>query len=194
MTVGLKSWDVLTVMLGQDLRLRQAFESYSLRHREHEEVAREFLTLLDEGGVDPFTRERLAGHFTGSAWLVSADGQRALLTHHRKLQRWLQLGGHADGDHDLTAVALREAEEESGLPGLILASADIFDLDRHWIPERKDVPGHWHYDVRYVVVAGSNEQFVVSEESLELAWRPVAEIASDEDESMRRMASRWLQR
>lgn len=194
MTAGSKSWDVLTVMLGQDLRLRQAFESYSQRHREHEEVAREFLTLLDEGGVDPFTRERLAGHFTGSAWLVSVDGQRALLTHHRKLQRWLQLGGHADGDHDLTAVALREAEEESGLSGLALASTEIFDLDRHWIPERKDVPGHWHYDVRYVVVAGSNEQFVVSEESLELAWRPVAEIASDEDESMRRMARRWLQR
>ena len=194
MTAGLKRWDVLTVMLGQDQQLRRAFEDYSRRHPEQEEVAREFLALLDEGGVDPFTRERLAGHFTGSAWLVSADGQRALLTHHRKLQRWLQLGGHADGDHDLTAVALREAEEESGLPGLALASAEIFDLDRHWIPERKDVPGHWHYDVRYVVVAGSNEAFVVSEESLELAWRPVAEIASEEDESMRRMANRWLQR
>ena len=181
-------------MLGQDQQLRQAFEGYSRRHPEHEEVAREFLALLEGDGVDPFTRERLAGHFTGSAWLVSADGQRALLTHHRKLQRWLQLGGHADGDHDLTAVALREAEEESGLPGLALASAEIFDLDRHWIPERKDVPGHWHYDVRYVVVAGSNEAFVVSEESLELAWRPVAEIASEEDESMRRMARRWLQR
>lgn len=157
-------------------------------------MAQEFLTLLDEDAMDPFTRERVAGHFTGSAWLVSADGRRVLLTHHRKLQRWLQLGGHADGDHDLSAVALREAEEESGLPGLTLASAGIFDLDRHWIPERRDVPGHWHYDVRYVVVAGNNEAFVVSEESLELAWRPVAEIASDEDESLRRMANRWLQR
>ena len=181
-------------MLGQDQQLRQAFEDYSQRQREHEEVAQEFLALLGEGGMDPFTRERLAGHFTGSAWLVSADGLRVLLTHHRKLQRWLQLGGHADGDHDLAAVALREAEEESGLLGLTLASADIFDLDRHWIPERKDVPGHWHYDVRYVVVAGSNEEFVVSEESLELAWRSIAEIANDQDESLRRMANRWLQR
>lgn len=194
MAVGLIGLDVLTVMHGEDLQLRQAFEDYSRRHREQGEVAQAFLALLGEEGVDPFTRERLAGHFTGSAWLVSADGQRVLLTHHRKLQRWLQLGGHADGDHDLSAVALREAEEESGLPGLSLASGDIFDLDRHWIPERKDVPGHWHYDVRYVVVAGSNEKFVVSEESLELAWRPVAEIANDQDESMRRMANRWLQR
>ena len=194
MAAGLIELDVLTVMHGEDLLLRQAFVDYSLRHREHEQVTQAFLALLDEGGVDPFTRERLTGHFTGSAWLVSADGKRALLTHHRKLQRWLQLGGHADGDHDLAAVALREAEEESGLPGLTLASADIFDLDRHWIPERGDVPGHWHYDVRYVVVAGDNEAFVVSEESLELAWRSVDEIAKDQDESMRRMANRWLQR
>jgi len=194
MAAGLIQLDVLTVMHGEDLLLRQAFVDYSQRHREHEQVTQAFLALLDEGGVDPFTRERLAGHFTGSAWLVSADGKRALLTHHRKLQRWLQLGGHADGDHDLAAVALREAEEESGLPGLTLASADIFDLDRHWIPERKDIPGHWHYDVRYAVVAGGNEAFVVSEESLELAWRPVDEIANDQDESMRRMANRWLQR
>ncbi|WP_313400243.1 NUDIX hydrolase [Stenotrophomonas sp.] len=181
-------------MLAADRQLRQALTDYSRVHREHDAVAREFLTLLEEGGVDPFTRERLAGHFTGSAWLVSADGERALLTHHRKLQRWLQLGGHADGDHDLAAVALREAEEESGLPGLALASTAIFDLDKHWIPERKDVPGHWHYDVRYVVVAAADERFVVSEESLELAWRPVAEIAGDSDESLRRMAMRWMQR
>ena len=194
MAAGLKRWDVLTVMLAEDRQLHQAVTDYSQRHREHDELAREFLTLLEEGGVDPFTRERLAGHFTGSAWLVSADGDRALLTHHRKLQRWLQPGGHADGDHDLAALALREAEEESGLQGLALASSAIFDLDKHWIPERRDVPGHWHYDVRYVVMAGGDERFVVSEESLELAWRSVAEIANDQDESMRRMASRWLQR
>ena len=162
MTAGSKCWDVLTVMLGQDQQLRQAFEGYSRRHPEHEGGAREFMTLLDEGGVDPFTRERLAGHFTGSAWLVSADGRRALLTHHRKLQRWLQLGGHADGDVDLAGVALREAQEETGVAGLRLEDGAIFDLDRHWIPVRGQVPGHWHYDVRYLVRAGVDERFVVS--------------------------------
>ena len=156
-------------------------------------VVQAFAELLDDD-LDPFRRERLAGHFTSGAWLVSADGQRILMTHHRKLGRWLQLGGHADGLRDMAQVALKEAQEESGLPGLSVEGEAIYDLDRHWIPERKEVPGHWHYDVRYVVRAGDQEQYVVSEESLDLAWRPIADVAEDEDESMRRMARKWLDR
>jgi 8-oxo-dGTP pyrophosphatase MutT (NUDIX family) len=165
------------------------------RHRwpQEDAVVAEFLALLQDR-ENPFRRERLAGHFTGGAWLVSADGQRILMTHHRKLGRWLQLGGHADGDTDMALVALKEAEEESGLPGLTVERDAIFDLDRHWIPERRDVPGHWHYDVRYVVRAGAVESFIVSEESLDLAWRPIAPMATDADESMSRMARKWLAR
>lgn len=142
---------------------------------------------------DPFRRERLAGHFTASCWLVSGDGERVLLTHHRKLGLWLQLGGHADGERDLAQAALREAREESGLSGLVIAPA-IFDLDRHWIPEHKGVPAHWHYDVRYVVRAGEDEAFTVSEESLDLAWRDIAMLANDDsaDASVRRMARKWI--
>jgi len=154
-----------------------------------------FMALLglDE---DPFVRDRLAGHFTASAWLVSRDGRRALLTHHRKLDRWLQLGGHADGDRELDRVALREAWEESGLPRLLLEDAAIFDLDRHRIPEHGGVPSHWHYDVRYVVRAGDDEAFIVSDESHALAWRDIATLAADDhaDASVRRMANKWLQR
>ena len=144
---------------------------------------------------EAFERRHPPGHFTGSAWLVSADGQRVLLTHHRKLARWLQLGGHADGDADLARVALREAEEESGLVDLVVEGG-IFDLDRHAIPARGADPEHWHYDVRFVVRATGSEQFAISEESLELAWKPIAEIAADPaaDESMRRMAAKWLRR
>ena len=140
-------------------------------------------------------RTRSAGHLTGSAWLVSADGQRVLLTHHRKLGRWLQLGGHADGDADLARVALREAEEESGLTDLDV-EPEIFDLDRHGIPARGDDAEHWHYDVRFVVHARGSEAFAVSEESHALAWRDIREIAADAsaDESLRRMALRWLAR
>ena len=154
-----------------------------------------FRQLLADPG-DPFVRESLQAHFTGSAWVVSMDGARTLLTHHRKLDRWLQPGGHADGDPDLARVALREAEEETGVPGLRLEDGTIFDLDRHWIPPRGEVPGHWHYDARYVVCAGADERFVVSAESHALAWRDVAAVAVDptSDASMRRMAEKWLAR
>jgi 8-oxo-dGTP pyrophosphatase MutT (NUDIX family) len=143
----------------------------------------------------PFDREHEAGHFTGSAWLVDASGERVLLTHHRKLNRWLQLGGHADGDSDLAAVALREAGEESGLSDLTV-ERDIFDVDRHWIPERGHEAGHWHYDVRYIVRAMERDTFVVSEESLALSWMSIETLATahDTDESLRRMAQKWLAR
>lgn len=143
---------------------------------------------------DVFERRHAVGHFTGSAWVVSGDGRRVLLTHHRKLDRWLQPGGHADGDADLARVALREAEEETGLAGLRLLPG-IFDLDRHMIPARGAEPAHWHYDVRYVVVAVGDERFVVSEESHALAWRDIRDVLDDPgmDASIRRMAARWIQ-
>jgi len=174
--------------------LEAAFHDYARRWPDEAATAEIFLELLADA-ADPFVRERLAGHFTASSWLVDATGTRALLTHHRKLDRWLQLGGHADGDRDLSNVALREAEEESGFVDLQVES-ELFDLDCHWIPERGDVPGHWHYDARYVVRTTGSEDFVVSEESLDLAWRDIHAIAEDpaSDESMRRMAAKWLGR
>jgi 8-oxo-dGTP pyrophosphatase MutT (NUDIX family) len=174
--------------------LAAALQAYRQRWPGEAGTVDGFLALLDDA-ADPFVRERLAGHFTASAWLVAADGARVLLTHHRKLGLWLQLGGHADGDRDLQRAALKEAHEESGLPGLAIADG-IFDLDRHWIPEHKGVPAHWHYDERYVVRAGSDEAFVVSEESHDLAWRSIAELAgqADADPSVRRMAGKWLGR
>lgn len=175
--------------------LADALAAYGRQWPAEAATVAQFLELLADP-QDPFRRQRLAGHFTGSAWVVGADGRRTLLTHHRKLDRWLQPGGHADGDADLARVALREAEEETGVAGLRLEDASIFDLDRHWIPERGEVPGHWHHDVRYVVRAGADERFVVSAESHDLAWRDIAAIAADPaaDESMRRMARKWLAR
>jgi len=172
-----------------------ALAEYARRHPEEAGAAAEFAELARAGGADPYRRERLEGHFTASAWLVAADGRRALLTHHRKLDRWLQPGGHADGDRDLAHAALREAEEESGLRDLVVEPA-LFDLDRHWIPERGVEPGHWHHDVRFVVRATGSEDFVVGEESHDLAWRDVADIAVDpaSDDSLRRMARKWLAR
>ena len=180
-----------------DNPLRRSLDAYRRHWPEEGGVVDLFEALLDEhdtqGSPDAFARERGEGHFTASSWLVDRGGTRVLLTHHRKLARWLQLGGHADGDVDLGAVALREAEEESGLSDLEL-EGELFDLDRHWIPERAEVPGHWHYDARYVVRAGGDETFAVSEESLDLAWRDITVIVDDPgaDESLRRMAGKWL--
>ena len=177
-----------------DATMAASLNDYRLRWLQEADVVTHFFALLD--ALDhPYGRQRLAGHFTASAWLVDRSGTRVLLTHHRKLQRWLQLGGHADGDRDLPQVALREAQEESGLGGLRV-ERDLFDIDRHWIPERGDVPGHWHYDARYVVHVGVDERYVVSEESHDLAWREITAIVDDPhaDASLRRMGVKWLAR
>jgi hypothetical protein len=176
------------VQTGGATSLRQSLQVFAQQCPEDAALAADFLAFVQP---EHFLRSSREGHFTGSAWLVSADGTRVLLTHHRKLGRWLQLGGHADGDTDLGRVAWREAIEESGIEALVLMH-DIFDLDRHRIPARADEPEHWHYDVRYVVRAVGNETFVVGEESLELAWLPVIDVARDADPSLRRMARRWL--
>ncbi|HWA11330.1 MAG TPA: NUDIX hydrolase [Opitutaceae bacterium] len=137
---------------------------------------------------DCLLRTCLTGHLTGSAWIVSPDRSRTLLTHHRKLDKWLQLGGHADGDPDLRAVALREAREESGLTRLRAVALEPFDVDRHWIPERKGEPAHWHHDLRFVIEADPAEPLVVSSESKDLAWVDVAQVtALNPEESMARM-------
>ena len=111
MTMGLRDED-------EREALGRAFAGYRARHPAEAATVDGFDALL-RSDENPFVRELLAGHFTASAWLVSSDGIRALLTHHRKLDRWLQLGGHADGDRDLARAALREAREESGLDGAL---------------------------------------------------------------------------
>lgn len=119
---------------------------------------------------DCFKRSHLAGHITGSALVVSPNLTEVLLTHHKKLNKWLQLGGHSDGDSQTARVALKEAEEESGLQNLKLLHTCPFDLDVHEIPERKEEPAHFHYDVRFLIVAEGDRTFQVSDESNSLAW------------------------
>lgn len=172
-------------------------DGYRARFPDEAEVAERYRDFV-VGHEDCFERRLAVGHVTGSAWLVDPASERVLLTHHRKLGIWVQLGGHADGESDVPLVALNEAREESGLE-VDLISAELFDLDIHVIPRRERSDGrveaeHLHYDARFALRARSSA-FAVSEESLDLAWVPVKDVGGlDVDSSVRRMAAKWLGR
>jgi 8-oxo-dGTP pyrophosphatase MutT (NUDIX family) len=125
------------------------------------------------------------GHITASALVVAPDSGRVLLTLHRKLRMWLQMGGHCEPeDTSLAGAALREATEESGIAGLRLLRPEPVRLDRH------HTPCAWHLDVQYAAVAPANAVEVVSEESLDLRWYAFDEVGSVADESVERLAAR----
>jgi 8-oxo-dGTP pyrophosphatase MutT (NUDIX family) len=163
-----------------------------LSTRPEEEGARTRMIELLDGTPGCFQRDSFPGHFTGSALVVNSDGSRALLHHHRKLGKWLQFGGHCDGEEDVLRVARREALEESGIDGLIVASGRPFDLDVHEIPAHSGNPVHYHYDVRYMMIAPEGAEPVVSEESKEVRWFTSQQLSElDLDDSLRRMIRKW---
>jgi ADP-ribose pyrophosphatase YjhB (NUDIX family) len=160
---------------------------YSPRDPAQAEIRERMLAFVERHPRDAHRRELLEGHLTAAAFVVDARRERALLTHHRKLGRWLQLGGHCDGDGDLARVALREGREESGIEGLALDPAPI-DLDIHEIPARPGEPAHLHYDVRFLATAPAGARAVASAESLELAWFAPRDLERVEvDDSVRRL-------
>jgi 8-oxo-dGTP pyrophosphatase MutT (NUDIX family) len=139
---------------------------------------------------DPFDRRIVEGHLTGSAVVTSADGARVLLVRHRKLQRWLQPGGHAEpGERSGEEVALREAREETGLLELELhpRAPRPLDLDVHRFPARGTDPAHDHLDLRYHVVASGTRIVGHPEETDDVRWFTWDEAVSlDIDAGLRR--------
>jgi 8-oxo-dGTP pyrophosphatase MutT (NUDIX family) len=134
------------------------------------------------------------GHLTGSAFVLDARSGKVLLHHHRRLGRWLQLGGHDDGEHDLLATALREAREESGLTDLAPLTPAILDVDVHAIPAARNEPPHLHHDVRYALVTRTADTIEPAPESLALQWFPLDEAAQliaepGADRALRRLAA-----
>ncbi len=126
-----------------------------------------------------FEKDNLPGHFTGSAWV-------------KKLNMWLQLGGHADGEKDLKSVALKEAKEESGFNNFSILSEEIFDLDIHKIEPMNEEPEHLHYDVRFLFEADPNEQdIIISEESHDVKWIHLDDVLEyNSEESISRMVKK----
>lgn len=134
------------------------------------------------------SRQQLAGHLTGSAWVISEDRSHALLTYHGKFDCWVQLGGHVDDDADMLSASWREAREESGLENVTPLSDQIFDVDVHAIPANPKEPAHFHYDIRFLFAADRTVPLVISNESKDLAWVEIEKIAElTAEESVLRM-------
>ncbi len=171
--------------------LLQLLTRYAVAHPGEHAVIQRFERFVHE---QPrcFERSLPSGHVTGSAWVVSADGQRVLLNHHKKLDMWMQFGGHADGDPDVYRVAVREAREETGLAALEPAAFGIFDLDIHPIPATTTEPAHHHYDVRFALRVTGDETVVVSDESHDVAWTTLDGVTRfTREPSILRMLDKW---
>lgn len=160
------------------LDLLRKFEKADIAGVERTRRLREFVERAESCAE----RGNLEGHLTASAWIVNADRTKALLLHHRKLNKWIQPGGHADGEFDLLSVALREAKEESGLARIRPLSFDVFDIDIHEIPPWQDIPRHLHYDVRFLFEADEREPLNHNEESNALRWIELNALSSCTDE------------
>jgi 8-oxo-dGTP pyrophosphatase MutT (NUDIX family) len=139
------------------------------------------LALLDEHGAALADRTTAPGHLTGSALVMDAVGERMVVLLHTKLRRWLQPGGHADGDHELAGVALREATEETGIEGLQVLLHAV-DLDVHEVDHGDALGTHLHLDLRFVVVAPEGAEIRGNHESLALRWVTFDELQALADE------------
>ena len=135
-----------------------------------------------------------AGHITASALVIDCASGRVLLHYHRKLSRWLQVGGHLEGETDVAQAALREAREETGLLDLAffpLAAVAPVDLDVHTIPAQPDMPAHLHLDFRYLLTTRQPHALAPERgESLQFRWLTVEQaLALDDalDSSLRRL-------
>lgn len=168
--------------------------AYMGSHPSRQQTAQEILQFVLTT-PDCFERSHVAGHITGSAWLLNPQGDKALLTLHHKLKLWVQPGGHADGDSDILRVALREAQEESGITGITAISPHIYDVDIHTIPARPAYgeAEHLHYDIRYILRA-PHEKYQVSSESDALGWfaaNDLEKLIPAADEAVMRLAALW---
>lgn len=159
---------------------------------DHEAARAQMLDFL-EPHPDALYRSCLVGHLTGSALIVDPSTRHVLLLFHTKVQRWLQPGGHADGDGNLAHVALREAGEETGIAGLSVVTPAI-DLDVHVFRSATGAePDHLHLDVRHLVLAPAGSVAVTNHESEGMAWVALADLSHyDVDPGTVRMARAGL--
>ena len=158
-----------------------------------EQATIELFRTFVQGDYSKLTPEQSRGHITGSAWIVNASKTKVLMTHHKKLDIWVQLGGHVDLNESVLQGATREAFEESGLKSIQLKDEMIFDLDAHRIPKNKEREEHTHFDVRFCFVADDAEELVITPESKDLKWVSFEDIEDyTNEESIRRMVRKTI--
>jgi 8-oxo-dGTP pyrophosphatase MutT (NUDIX family) len=174
-------------------KLIQMLQGYFPVAEEEIKFKKEMITFIEENS-NCFERSLEIGHITASSWLLNKDHSKALLMHHTKLDTWFQLGGHCDGNPDVLAVAIKEAQEESGIIGITPVSEEIFDIDIHLIPGNAREKEHYHYDVRFLLHVNSDEQIVQNRESKELRWieKKLTSLPT-QNPSVIRMFNKWMQ-
>lgn len=164
--------------------------NYAPRYTEEVEYKERVIRFI-QNHENCFERTCKVGHITGSSWLISPEGTHAFLMHHRKINIWVQPGGHCDGDTDVLAVALKEAQEESGIRDIRPISHNIFDIDIHTFPKKGDDPEHLHYDVRFFLQAQTSA-ITINTESNDAQWFPQNQnLNVFQSPSIKRMFQKW---
>ena len=154
--------------------IREDIEKYSPCNEQEEMDKKLILEFLDKNET-AFLRENLTAHMTASAWVLNPRRDRVLMVYHKLYDSWSWTGGHADGDEDLAAVALREVQEETGVKSARLLSRDIISLEILTVDGHekrgKYVPSHLHMNVTYLVEADEREPLkICQEENSAVQW------------------------
>lgn len=170
-------------------KLLEFISSFKCVYESERLIKKRFIEFVQKN-TDCFERHLESGHITASAFILDPEKNKILLLHHKKLNKWLQPGGHCDGDKDTLSVAIKEVFEETGL---VIENQDqpIFDLDIHTIPENKGIPEHEHFDVRYLLLADSKIPLIQNHETNQLKWVDLSEFENyTTEESLKRMKNK----
>ena len=174
------------------MNLKDKLHNYRSKHPSEHVTVGKCLKLL-EAAPECFRRDAFPGHFTASAWTIARASRSTILVYHTKLGKWVQPGGHADGEKDLLLAAKRELEEETGIEALPFQGDSIFDIDIHTIPSIGREGAHKHYDVRFLFTVHDRRPLRVSDESIDVVWVSLNDLQHyTQEESILRMRRKSL--
>jgi 8-oxo-dGTP pyrophosphatase MutT (NUDIX family) len=156
------------------LKMLDSYTPFNKHEEEMKQQVVEFVTQ-EENCFDSLNPK---GHVTASAWVIDLLEKKVCLIHHKALGKWFQPGGHCDGNSNVPAQSLREAQEEIGPDSLSIIDTDIFDIDVHVIPidKKRGLGTHTHFDIRFLIIGDSTIAPTLSDESNEVKWIDIDEV------------------